>query len=172
MLFNMDRDRNIETLGKKLSIFCRTHIAVGHRIQGGRPGPLRLPSAAARAWYDVTYGMLWTKVILTVSIQPLFKKKKTLITLNWAKCLVQEIVLHCFNTMVYCIAAAAMHNCGSTAAALLLNRKHIIVVSLVQVQHCWNSVATRLPAIPPSFDLSLAEPFQNEVTSNSSTIWS
>ena len=29
-----------------MSIFCRTHIAVGHRIQGGRPGPLRLPSAA------------------------------------------------------------------------------------------------------------------------------
>ena len=27
-------------------IFCRTHIAVGHGIQGGRPGPLRLPSAA------------------------------------------------------------------------------------------------------------------------------
>ena len=43
----MDRDRNIDLLGKKLSIFCRTHIAVGHRIQGGRPGPLRLPSAAA-----------------------------------------------------------------------------------------------------------------------------
>ena len=29
-----------------MSIFCRTHIAVGHRIQGGSPGPLRLPSAA------------------------------------------------------------------------------------------------------------------------------
>ena len=43
----MDRNRNIDLLGKKLSIFCRTHIAVGHRIQGGRPGPLRLPSAAA-----------------------------------------------------------------------------------------------------------------------------
>ena len=46
MLLNIDRDRNIDFLGKKMSIFCRTHIAVGHRIQGGRPGPLRLPSAA------------------------------------------------------------------------------------------------------------------------------
>ncbi len=35
-----------------MSIFCWTHIAVGHRIQGGRPGPLRLPSAADYCkWY-------------------------------------------------------------------------------------------------------------------------
>ena len=46
MLLNIDRDRNIDFFGKKMSIFCRTHIAVRHRIQGGRPGPLRLPSAA------------------------------------------------------------------------------------------------------------------------------
>ena len=47
MLLDTDRDRNIDLLGKKVSIFCWTHIAVGHRIQGGRPGPLRLPSTAA-----------------------------------------------------------------------------------------------------------------------------
>ena len=47
MLLDKDRDRNIDFLGKKVSIFCRTHIAVGHRIQGGRPGPLRLRSAAS-----------------------------------------------------------------------------------------------------------------------------
>ena len=47
MLYDKDRDRNIDLLGKKVSIFRRTHIAVGHRILGGRPGPLRLPSAAA-----------------------------------------------------------------------------------------------------------------------------
>ena len=46
MLLNIDRDRNIDFLGKKMSIFFWTHIAVGHRIQGGRPGPLQLPSAA------------------------------------------------------------------------------------------------------------------------------
>ena len=51
MLLNIDRDRNIDFLGKKMSIFCRTHIAVGHRIQGGRPGPLRLPSAAGTNAY-------------------------------------------------------------------------------------------------------------------------
>ena len=34
-------------LVKKVSLFCRTHIAIGHRILGGRPGPHRLPSAAA-----------------------------------------------------------------------------------------------------------------------------
>ena len=48
MLLDMDRDRNIDLLGKKLSIFCQTHIAVGHGIQGGRLGPLRLRSAAAQ----------------------------------------------------------------------------------------------------------------------------
>ena len=46
MLLDTDRDRNIDLLGKNVSIFCRTHTAVGHRIQGGRPGPLRLRSAA------------------------------------------------------------------------------------------------------------------------------
>ena len=46
MLLDMDRDTNIDFLGKKVSIFCRTHIAVGHRIQGGRPGPLWLRSVA------------------------------------------------------------------------------------------------------------------------------
>ena len=34
MLLNIDRDRNIDFLGKKMSIFCWTHIAVGHTIQG------------------------------------------------------------------------------------------------------------------------------------------
>ena len=58
MLLNMDRDRNIETLGKKLSIFCRTHIAVGHRFQGGRPGPLRLPSGWLRIWVGRMVGCL------------------------------------------------------------------------------------------------------------------
>ena len=47
MLLDTDRDKNVDLIGEKVSIFCRTHIAVGHRIQGGRPGPLRLPSAAA-----------------------------------------------------------------------------------------------------------------------------
>ena len=28
-----------------VSISCRTHIAVGHRIQGGNPGPIRLKYA-------------------------------------------------------------------------------------------------------------------------------
>ena len=48
MLLDTDKNRNIDLLGKKVSIFCRTHIAVGHRIQWGRPGPLQLPSAAGR----------------------------------------------------------------------------------------------------------------------------
>ena len=52
MLLDNDRDRNIDFLGKKVSIFCRTHIAVGHRIQEGRPGPLWLRSAAARTQRD------------------------------------------------------------------------------------------------------------------------
>ena len=38
----MDRDRNIDVIDKKMSIFCRTQIAVGQRIQGGSPGRLRL----------------------------------------------------------------------------------------------------------------------------------
>ena len=46
MLLDTDRDKNIDLIREKMYIFCRTHIAVGHRIQGGRPGPLRLPSAA------------------------------------------------------------------------------------------------------------------------------
>ena len=45
MLLDMDRDKNIDLIGEKVSIFCRTHIAVGHRIQGGSPGPLRLKYA-------------------------------------------------------------------------------------------------------------------------------
>ena len=45
MLLDTDRDRNIDVIGKKMSIFCQTHIAVGHRIQGGRPGHLRLKYA-------------------------------------------------------------------------------------------------------------------------------
>ena len=52
MLLDTDRDRIIDFLGKKIFIFCQTHIAVGHRIQGGRPGPLRLPSAAGRREND------------------------------------------------------------------------------------------------------------------------
>ena len=35
-----DRDKIIDLIGEKESIFCRTHIAVGHRIQGGNPSPL------------------------------------------------------------------------------------------------------------------------------------
>ncbi len=31
--------QNIDVVGEKMSIFCRTHIAVGHRIQGGSPDP-------------------------------------------------------------------------------------------------------------------------------------
>ena len=46
ILLDTDRNRNIDLLGKKVYIFCWTHIAVGHGIQGGRPGPLRLRSAA------------------------------------------------------------------------------------------------------------------------------
>ena len=42
MVLDMDRDRDIDVIGKKMAIFCRTHITVGHRIQGGSPGPLRL----------------------------------------------------------------------------------------------------------------------------------
>ena len=41
MLLDTDRDRNI-VISKKMSIFFWTLIAVGHRIQGGSPGPLRL----------------------------------------------------------------------------------------------------------------------------------
>ncbi len=41
MLLDTDRDKNIDLIGQKMSIFCRTHITVGHRIQGGSPGPLR-----------------------------------------------------------------------------------------------------------------------------------
>ena len=37
MLLDTDRDRNIDFIGKKVSIFCQTHMAVGHRIQGGSP---------------------------------------------------------------------------------------------------------------------------------------
>ena len=32
ILLDTDKNRNIDLLGKKVSIFCRTHIAVGHRI--------------------------------------------------------------------------------------------------------------------------------------------
>ena len=39
MLYDMDRDKNIDLLGKKVYILCLTHIAVGHRIQGGGPAP-------------------------------------------------------------------------------------------------------------------------------------
>ncbi len=42
MLLDMDRDRNIDAIGKKITIFCRTHTAVGHKIQGGSPGRLRV----------------------------------------------------------------------------------------------------------------------------------
>ena len=42
MMLDTDRDRNIDLKGKKISIFCRTHIAIGYRIQGGRPGRPRL----------------------------------------------------------------------------------------------------------------------------------
>ena len=42
MLLDADKDRNIDMIGKKVSIFCGTYIAVGYRIQGGSPGRLRL----------------------------------------------------------------------------------------------------------------------------------
>ena len=45
MLLDTDRDKNIDFIDEKMSIFCQTHIAVGHRIQGGSPGPLRLKYA-------------------------------------------------------------------------------------------------------------------------------
>ena len=45
MLLDTDRDKNIDLIGEKVSILCRTHIAVGHRIQSGSPGPLRLKYA-------------------------------------------------------------------------------------------------------------------------------
>ena len=48
MLLDTDRDKNIDLRGEKVSIFCQTHNAVGHRIQGGRPGPLRLKYAVGR----------------------------------------------------------------------------------------------------------------------------
>ena len=38
MLLNMDRDQNIDLIVQEESIFCRKHIAVGHRIQRGSPG--------------------------------------------------------------------------------------------------------------------------------------
>ena len=49
MLLDTDRDRNIDVIGKKVSIFCRTHIAVGYRIQEGSPGRLRLRYAVGRS---------------------------------------------------------------------------------------------------------------------------
>ncbi len=52
MLLDKDRDKNIDLIGKKVSIFCRTHIAVGHRIQGESPGPLQL-KYAVEPHYDV-----------------------------------------------------------------------------------------------------------------------
>ena len=45
MLLDTDRDKSIDLIGEKESVFCRTHIAGGHRIQGGSPGPLRLKYA-------------------------------------------------------------------------------------------------------------------------------
>ena len=41
MLLETDRDKKIDLIGEKVSNFCWTHIAVGHRIQGGSTGPLR-----------------------------------------------------------------------------------------------------------------------------------
>ena len=54
MLLDMDRDKNINLIGEKVFIFCRTHIAVGHRIQGGSPGPLRLKYAVACGYIVTT----------------------------------------------------------------------------------------------------------------------
>ena len=48
MLLDTDKDRNIDMIGKKVSIFCGTYIAVGYRIQGGSPGRLRLRYAVVR----------------------------------------------------------------------------------------------------------------------------
>ena len=50
MLLDTDRDKSIDLIGEKESVFCRTHIAVGHRIQGGSPDPLRLKYAVAPAY--------------------------------------------------------------------------------------------------------------------------
>ena len=44
MLLNTDKDKNINLVDEKV-FFSRTHIAVGHRIQGGSSGPLRLKYA-------------------------------------------------------------------------------------------------------------------------------
>ena len=59
MLLDKDRDRNIVLLGKKVYIFCRIHIAVGHRIQRGSPGPLRLRYAVADSVWDVGMCRVW-----------------------------------------------------------------------------------------------------------------
>ena len=63
-----------------MSIFCRTHSAVGHRIQGGRPGPLRLPSAAAKgstlkssflAWISsLVISKMHSPILSVLSIRP------------------------------------------------------------------------------------------------------
>ena len=55
MLLDTDRGRNIDILDKTVSIFCRTHIAVGHRIQRGSPGPLLLK-------YTVEYAAMCSSV--------------------------------------------------------------------------------------------------------------
>ena len=36
----LDTNRNIDWKDEKVSVYCQTHIAVGHRIQRGSPGPL------------------------------------------------------------------------------------------------------------------------------------
>ena len=62
MLLNIDRDRNIDFLDKKMSIFCRTHIAVGHRIQGEGPAPSSsCPplSLTMGCWLNFLYQILW-----------------------------------------------------------------------------------------------------------------
>ena len=55
MLLDTDRDKNIDLIGEKISIFCRMYITVGHRIQGESPGPLRLKYAVGDILFTVQY---------------------------------------------------------------------------------------------------------------------
>ena len=64
-----------------MSIFCRTHIAVGHRIQGGSPGPLRLKYAVAyKKLYirhkffelSICHAKYWWKFMVTITMSDRF----------------------------------------------------------------------------------------------------
>ena len=74
MLLDTDKNRNIDLLGKKVSIFYRTHIAVGHRNKGrARP-----PPAQVRRWLEA-----W--------ISPYMQKKKNV--QNWLKKLLEKVTI-------------------------------------------------------------------------------